>query len=356
VSAPGPFDQLEKALAHRPHLEGILRGQLLPPVSVKIELTSVCNHDCHFCAYRRVVQDPKVKQSLPTPRALELVDELKAGGVQGAMFTGGGEPLAHPGAEAVLARCHERSLAAGLITNGTLLGRVGDEVVRGLRWVRFSINAADRDEYVRVHGATGDDWDKVWSQVARAKRLGGPEVGISFVVTTWNQSGLETAVRHARESGADYVHLRPAFSGPHTELDRQLSSNEIAENLARLATLAAFSDGRFRVYGVARRFREISEPPREHIHCRATPLVAYVLPDARVSICTVVRADDFNPRVADPFLGSLHGARFFDLWNTPKHHALMKALSGSGCARCHFAEYNRALSIVERDALHFAFL
>src|SRR5581483_2414900 len=28
---------------------------------------------------------------------------------------------------------------------------------------------------VRAHGAAADDWDKVWGQVARAKRLGGAE-------------------------------------------------------------------------------------------------------------------------------------------------------------------------------------
>ena len=81
-----------------------------------------------------------------------------------------------------------------------------------------------------------------------------------------------------------------------------------------------------------------------------------MLPTGDVSLCTMVRAADFNPRVPDPFLGNLHRARFFDLWDTPRHRELIAGLSDSGCQRCHFAEYNRALATIAGDLLHAAFL
>jgi cyclic pyranopterin phosphate synthase len=356
---PSPFDQLTKAFAHRDRLLAISRGDFLPPSSVKLELTNVCNHDCHFCAYRRIVQDARIKDLLPTERALELIDDLADGGVRAVMLTGGGEPLLHPAVEQILSRCRERRLSHALITNGVRLGRLSDDTVGGLSWIRFSINAGEAQSYAKVHGTDAREWETVWAQVRRAadkQRFPRLTVGISLVVTTWNQSGLEQSALQARASGADYVHFRPAFRGPDTELDRQLEPAQVDDVLARLEALETTSAGAFRIYGIARRFREIAEPPREHIHCRSTPLVAYVLPTGEVSACTMVRGTSFNPRIEDPFLGNLHRSRFFELWNTPRHHALLRELSTSGCQRCHFAEYNRALKMIEDDVMHADFL
>ena len=136
--------------------------------SVKLELTNFCNHDCHFCAYRRVVQDPARKEMLPTARVLELIDELSAGGVKAVMFTGGGEPLLHPDLEDIFARCRTHHLAHALITNGERLGAISDDGLEGLTWIRFSINAGDEQTYTRVHGSGPRAWERVWAQVRRA--------------------------------------------------------------------------------------------------------------------------------------------------------------------------------------------
>jgi MoaA/NifB/PqqE/SkfB family radical SAM enzyme len=350
----GPFDQFEKALIHADRLRAISRGEVPPPVSVKLELTNVCNHDCHFCAYRRIVQDPAIRDMLPTQLALDLVDDLAGRGVRGLMLTGGGEPLVHPGIAEVIARCGERGIEAGLITNGTRLGRLADDVVSALRWVRFSINGGDAATYADVHGTTEAAWDEVWRQVARLAQRD-VAVGVSIVVTHRNCRGVVELVRRAREHGADYAHVRPAFEGPHTELERQLTHDEIDQTLASVEAAALARDD-FAVAVIHRRFVELATPPREHIHCRSTPLVAYVLPTGAVSICTMVRAADFNPRVSDPFLGNLHHHRFFEVWDTARHRMLIEQLSDSGCQRCHFAEYNRALAVVADDRLHASFL
>jgi molybdenum cofactor biosynthesis enzyme MoaA len=348
-----PFDQSSKALVHADRLRRIARGEVPPPVSVKLELTNLCNHDCHFCAYRRIVQDPAIRDMLPTKIALDLVDDLAAGGVHGLMLTGGGEPLVHPGISDVIARCGERGLQVGLITNGTRLGRLSDATLSALRWVRFSINAGDAATYANVHGTNPGAWDEVWSQVGRLAKLA--HTGVSIVVTARNHRGVADLVRRARDHGARYAHVRPAFEGPHTELERQLSGAEIDACLDAVERAGLASDD-FQVAVVHRRFEELAVPPVRHIHCRSTPLVAYVLPTGAVSICTMVRAADFNPRVSDPFLGNLHAQRFFDVWGTPRHRALIESLSTSGCKRCHFAEYNRALELVAGDHLHAAFL
>ena len=355
----GPFDQRIKAHSHKPRLLAIAAGAFPPPVSVKIELTNVCNHDCHFCAYRRIVQAAKPAGMLEEQRVLDLVDELARGGVGGLMFTGGGEPLVHPACDRIFARCRERQIQHALITNGTLLSRISDEGIRGLRWIRFSINAGSCEEYAAVHGASLQDWARVWTNVARAAdKAAFPAlaVGISFVATARNKDSVRALVLRAKEHGADYVHVRPAFEGPHTELGRQLDEAEREAIKRELDALVELETTTFRVYGVKRRFDEIASADRKHVHCRSTPLVSYVLPSGDVTICTLVRVTSFNPAVRDPFVGNLRHGRFFDLWGSDKHRKLIASLSRTGCTRCHFAEYNRVLEDVERDVHHASFL
>lgn len=355
----GPFDQLSKVFLHRTQIEAIADGQIPPPVSVKIELTNVCNHDCHFCAYRRLVQKPELKDMIQTERVLALVDELAAGGVEGLMFTGGGEPLLHPGVSKVFARCRARGLQHGLITNGVQLAKLNDEDLRGLRWIRFSVNAGTADEYQNIHAAGRDDWRQVWQQIARvASRREFPNltVGLSFVVTTRNVLSVTQAAQRAVEAGADYAHFRPAFQGPHSQLDRQLDEDERKVAIAACKKLEALQTESFRIYGIERRFREIEQPERRYIHCRSTPLVAYVLPTGQVSLCTLVRATDFNPKVKNPFLGTIDDANFFDLWGSQHHRSLIEALSDSSCQRCHFAVYNQAIESFSADVMHRHFL
>lgn len=358
MSALGPFDQMSKALLHADRLRQIARGSYPPPVSVKIELTSSCNHDCHFCAYRQLIQAPAIKDMLDTERAELLVSELAQLGVRGLMFTGGGEPLLHPGISTILDRCRREKIEHGLITNGSRLDKLADEALAGLRWIRFSINAGTGEDYQRVHGTRTGSWEAIWTQVSRAAgfRPRGLTVGVSFVVTTWNMKGLREAAMLAREAGADYLHLRPAFEGPHTELEEQLDSQEIDQCLDEIAQLGELSSQGFRVYGVQRRFHQLKAPDRAYIHCRSTPLVAYVLPNGSVSPCTIVRDDSFHSGIDSPFLGNIYTASFSDLWNTARHRWLLSELSKAGCTRCHFSEYNRALELVDRDTLHESFL
>ncbi len=355
----GPFDQHAKVLLHKDRLLAISRGEFPPPVSVKIELTNSCNHDCHFCAYRRVVQEPRAKDMLKTQSVLSLVAELASRGVQGLMFTGGGEPLLHPGLSEILSRCRQVGIEHGLITNGVRLGRLSDDDLAGLRWIRFSVNAGTEQAYRKVHGVQRDDWQEVWTQIIRGcdrKRFPRLAIGVSFVVTTQNQSGIRAAAERAKAAGVSYVHFRPAFEGPHSQLDRQLNREEQEKAVLLLQELKAMESESFRVYGVVRRFNEIAAPQQRYIHCRSTPLVAYVLPTGNISICTMVRTPDFNPAVSQPFVGNMYDGCFFDFWGQEKHAELVQKLSHSKCGRCHFSVYNQAIESLAEDRMHSAFL
>src|SRR5215213_1656276 len=77
------------------------------------ELTSACNLKCDFCLV-------EIKRGhLAVERALALADELIEAKVDKVLLSGG-EPLLHPGAEAVIRRLSESDVLVKLLTNGTV--------------------------------------------------------------------------------------------------------------------------------------------------------------------------------------------------------------------------------------------
>ncbi len=84
------------------------------------ELTSACNLKCDFCLV-------EIKgRHLPVDEALAIADELVAARVDKVLLSGG-EPLLHPGIEAVMRRLAGAGVLVKLLTNGT------DRPPRGLR-------------------------------------------------------------------------------------------------------------------------------------------------------------------------------------------------------------------------------
>ena len=60
------------------------RGELLPPIHVRIKPTNICNHDCWFCAYRQ--EDFQLGETMVERRPIK-VDEAVEFAVQ--MILGG---------------------------------------------------------------------------------------------------------------------------------------------------------------------------------------------------------------------------------------------------------------------------
>jgi hypothetical protein len=60
-----------------------MRGDAVTPISMEIDLTNVCNYRCPNCVWEQV---------------LSQVHQCAGAGVKAVIFSGGGEPLAHPAA------------------------------------------------------------------------------------------------------------------------------------------------------------------------------------------------------------------------------------------------------------------
>ena len=75
-------------------------------------VTRYCNLDCAYCS-----EYDKISKPVPLHELLARVDALARLGTQIVTLTGG-EPLTHPGHDAVIARIREHGMLATTITNG----------------------------------------------------------------------------------------------------------------------------------------------------------------------------------------------------------------------------------------------
>lgn len=151
------MDLRERIEKNKKYLTG--ENPPLPNKNMLIELNNICNHECIFCANRKMSR-PKGFMKL------DLLDKILrdayANGVREVGYYTTGEPFINPN----LDKCIKMAKDIGyeyiyLTTNGALatIDKVKKCVEAGLSSIKFSINAYDRKTYEFTHGK--DDFDTV---------------------------------------------------------------------------------------------------------------------------------------------------------------------------------------------------
>jgi len=146
----------------------------------QIEPTTRCNYVCGFCAGRHMPQRDLAWEDFE--RFLATHPDLRHVELQGE-----GEPLLHPRFFDMIAACHARDIAVGLITNGSLLGEaVVDRLLdAGVRSIHISMESADPERFRRIRGGR---FEKVEAGLRllvrrRAERgLDQPAIGLAVTV------------------------------------------------------------------------------------------------------------------------------------------------------------------------------
>lgn len=136
-----------------------------------IEITSVCNRSCAFCP--------------PTSRRPSFLTEDQFRRILGqvAPFTSllyfhvRGEPLLHPHLVEFLDLAHQARLGVHLVTNGTLIDRVGPRLVGhpALHQVSVSLHSFEGDEAERQQY-----WAPIRAFVRQVEATGGTTVTLRF--------------------------------------------------------------------------------------------------------------------------------------------------------------------------------
>lgn len=197
--------------------------EILPPLHVRIKPTNICNHDCWFCAYRQdsfqLGETMMEKDQIPLGKMMEIVDDLVEMQVQAVTFSGGGEPLVYPHLMATVERLAGQGIRFATLTNGSRLsGALAEFFAHRATWVRVSLDGWDGPSYAKARSVKETEFDKVLSNMAAFKRLGGPcNLSVVIVIGRENAPHLEELVRRLTDLDVDSIKLAPVIISNHAE-------------------------------------------------------------------------------------------------------------------------------------------
>lgn len=363
-----PFLPL-KLLRHSDRVEASLRGDIVFPVSVEIDLSNVCPHDCPFCSFGTSDSQGYRQQNwvtFPAPRMLTLLDEMAEAGVKSLTFTGGGEPLVHRQAAAIFEKASQH-FEWGLVTNGLLLkGAVADVVARHATFVRVSLDAGTPETHHFTHGLPEGQYqyhqildniralrEKADSDTHRKTAL---VIGASFCVMDQNWREIYQAAKNVKDHGGDYLEVRPTFPtdwrGDGWGKALSPEHYEAVGVELRHARLH-LDDAEFRIIGMTERFTSMSAdaPVKDYDACRIGDLTTVIGADGRGWHCCVQRGQDYFT------YGSFLTSSFKDVWTSARRQRLIDGIDLAKCPRCRYDGLNRVIAeAFVKDGMHANFV
>ena len=211
-----------KAAWHLDRIEKMRRREPIAPIELQLILSDYCNHDCHFCAYRasnglsseRFVEgdNHNPNRMIANDKARQIIQDAAEAGVKSVIFTGGGEPTAHPQHMDLFAYALDLGLECSLNTNGVIFRKGWEEVLPRFTYVRFSVDAGNAEEYATIRSCPESHYLKMLANLKSLSREVARQcsycvVGTGYVVTPANYIHLREGIRRLRNHGAHYVRI-----------------------------------------------------------------------------------------------------------------------------------------------------
>lgn len=354
-----PFTPL-KLLRHGDRVEAMLRGETVYPISVEVDLSLTCSHDCLWCSFGSSASHGYRQQNwvqFPTSRAVRLMEELAEVGTKSVTFTGGGEPLVHKAAVSIFEKATEVGLSWGIVTNGWgLRGSVVDVIAAHAVFVRVSLDAGSPETHMVTHHITTSQYHKILDQMLHTRTKAGSRltIGASFCAQPANWKEIYAAARDVKEHGGNYLEVRPVFPtdwrgdgwvGCLSDDEVEWAKTEIAHAQTHL------NDETFQVIGMVERFDKLTTPEKRYSQCRIGPLMTVVSADQHLWHCCVQRG-------MEPFkVGSIADQAFKDVWLRAEHQEMLAAIDVAKCPRCRYDGFNQLIEdAFLRDTMHGNFL
>lgn len=347
-----PFNPA-KLLFHTDKIRLMLAGQRVYPISVEIDLANVCNHACPWCNYNGFRQANWV--SFPTPRIFSLIDELADCGVTSITFTGGGEPLVHSMAANVFHKTHERGIEFGLVTNGRKLEGAVLETLTPAKFVRVSLDAGTQQTHSLLHATSVPQFERILGNMTLLRRYAPTTtIGASFCVFDSNIGEIGLAAKRVRDTGANYLEVRPVFP---TDWRGGGFANPLSESHVQAArealddAKATYDTDTFKVLGMIARFDQVFDKAKPYSRCQIGPLTTVINADGYIYHCCQQRG------MADFRAGSVLEKPFADVWMDAAHKRMVDAIDVTKCPPCRYDGFNRLIEhAFEHDQMHRNFI
>jgi radical SAM protein with 4Fe4S-binding SPASM domain len=347
-----------KLLRHSDKIREMLAGTTVFPISIELDLSNKCNHNCSWCNYNGFRQENW--KSFDDARILSLLSELAEVGVKSITFTGGGEPLVHHRAADIFRHCAALGMQFGVVTNGRRMeGEAAEVIAKHATFVRVSLDAGTTQTHQLLHATPMPEYTLILKNIAQVVALAKDRtppltVGASFCVFDVNLGEISRAAERLKAIGASYLEVRPVFA---TEwrgggFSNPLTGEHIAQAQTNLQAAKDTYDGDgFRVIGMVQRFDQVSETTKPFSKCRIGPLTTVINADGFIYHCCQTRGlPAFRA-------GSVLDTPFKEVWWNAQHRAMVDAIDVEKCPPCRYSGY---LEIIEQaflaDGMHANFI
>jgi MoaA/NifB/PqqE/SkfB family radical SAM enzyme len=156
--------------------------------------------------------ESRSRATMTEEQLIQAVVRLGRMGVKGVIFSGGGEPFVNKHTAKATAYAKSTGMDVGVITNGALLTTSDMEMLlENTKWVRFSIDASNRELYKTIRGK--DDFDTVFDNVSNMYKMrdamnSDTTIGVQMVVNKKNLGDIPKFYRKFKDI-ADYIQYRP---------------------------------------------------------------------------------------------------------------------------------------------------
>ena len=197
-------------------LNGRLTAIAPIPTSVKLETTTLCNHDCSYCS--RQYRDRKhgiMSWSFYT----RILDEMKEAGVKqvGLFFLG--EPFLIKNLDAWVAIAKQKGFFTFITTNGTALnaGRIRSVMAAGLDSLKFSCNYYDEHQFSELARVSPKLFGRIEQNIKSAREIrdsGGYqcELSASSIMYSGEQKEKMQAYMERISQWVDVTYWNPFYS------------------------------------------------------------------------------------------------------------------------------------------------
>jgi MoaA/NifB/PqqE/SkfB family radical SAM enzyme len=352
-------DPRGKVFAHLDRLVDWERGRKVAPVTLEWDLSNRCTlgcQDCHMAYTHQRGPWATSPRALPMlqDRGGDLADtalvqraliEAKDAGVQGIVWSGGGEPTTHPDWLQIVSYASAHGLQQGMYTLGGLISEQQAAIAKNaLTWVVVSLDAADPHVYHLTKRVPRDRYERACEGIYYLTG-GSAVVGVSFLLHQDNWRDAPVMLATARALKADYATFRPAIRFDASRPSLPLGDRDwVTKALPLLEALSKEQD----VEVDPQRFLQWRDwTGHGYTTCTGVRLSAVVTPDGRVWVCTERRERQ------DSLLGDLRTESFTTLWaRHPGHHVVDKECR----VMCRLHRVNQMLTAMETPPVHGAFL
>jgi MoaA/NifB/PqqE/SkfB family radical SAM enzyme len=347
-----------KVFAHLDRLTGWQQGATPAPVTVEFDLSNACSLGCQSCHFAHthvagpwaVVQTDKPKDYSDTGKFADAtlvkraLGEMYSCGVQGLVWSGGGEPTLHPRFEEIIRHAAAVGLQQGMYTLGGHITSKLADACKHMSWVVVSLDCWDGPTYAKEKRVPAARFDAACDGI---KSLVGavPTVGVSYLLHKDNWQDMGFMVALSRTLGATYTTFRPTIdTSPAKQSVCDADRSWITDALPHLEMYAAERD----VECDPPRFVEYRDwQSHGYSTCCGIRFVTMVTPDGRVWVCPNRRG------MPGSEIGDLRNESFSAIW--AKHPRQWTDFADCR-VMCRLHLLNQTLTTVQTPRAHEAFL